>query len=168
MLSTPVRLHLMWLLCHGEHDVGWLAGRVGTSVAAVSQQLGKLRLAGLVSARREGRYQIYTADDPHILMLVDQVFEHLAPEPPPGADDRTWHPGCGGPASGSAGSAAIRSAAGTWGTGIVSIARMSTCSCRTWLCSTFARSASGAVSLPRLRKTAVPGTRCNGGFMAWR
>ena len=45
MLSTPIRLHLMWLLCHGEHDVGWLAGQAGTSVAAVSQQLGKLRLA---------------------------------------------------------------------------------------------------------------------------
>jgi DNA-binding transcriptional ArsR family regulator len=80
MLSTPIRLHLMWLLCHGEHDVGWLAEQVGTSVAAVSQQLGKLRLAGLVSARREGRYQIYTADDPHILMLVDQVFAHIAPD----------------------------------------------------------------------------------------
>ena len=87
MLSTPIRLHLMWLLCHGEHDVGWLAEQVGTSVAAVSQQLGKLRLAGLVSARREGRYQIYTADDPHILMLVDQVFAYVAPVPPP-ADER--------------------------------------------------------------------------------
>lgn len=80
MLSTAIRLHLMWLLCHGEHDVGWLAEQVGTSVAAVSQQLGKLRLAGLVSARREGRHQIYTADDPHILMLVDQVFAHIAPD----------------------------------------------------------------------------------------
>ncbi|HEY7325292.1 MAG TPA: hypothetical protein VH520_10755 [Streptosporangiaceae bacterium] len=38
----------------------------------------------------------------------------------------------------------------------VSIARISTYSCSTWLCSTFARSASGAVALPRLRKTAVP------------
>ena len=92
MLSTPIRLHLMWLLCHGEHDVGWLAERVGTSIAAVSQQLGKLRLAGLVSARREGRYQIYTADDPHILMLVDQVFEHVAPEPPQAADERGQAP----------------------------------------------------------------------------
>jgi DNA-binding transcriptional ArsR family regulator len=79
MLSTPIRLHLMWLLVHGEHDVGWLAEQVGTTVAAVSQQLGKLRLAGLVSARREGRRQIYTADDPHILILVDQVFAHIAP-----------------------------------------------------------------------------------------
>jgi DNA-binding transcriptional ArsR family regulator len=80
MLSTPIRLHLMWLLCHGEHDVGWLAEQVGSSVAAVSQQLGKLRMAGLVSARRQGRYQIYTADDPHIMILVDQVFAHIAPD----------------------------------------------------------------------------------------
>ncbi len=80
MLSTPIRLHLMWLLCHGDHDVGWLAEQVGATVAAVSQQLGKLRLAGLVSARREGRYQIYTADDPHVLVLVEQVFAHVAPD----------------------------------------------------------------------------------------
>src|SRR4249920_1835394 len=62
---------------------------------------------------------------------------------------------------------ASRSAAGTWGTGMVSIERMRTCSWRMWLCSTFARIASGAVVLPRLRKTAVPGTRCNGGDIAW-
>jgi DNA-binding transcriptional ArsR family regulator len=80
MLSTPIRLHLMWLLAHGDHDVGWLAERVGATVAAVSQQLGKLRLAGLVSARRVGRQQIYTADDPHLLVLVEQVFAHVAPD----------------------------------------------------------------------------------------
>jgi DNA-binding transcriptional ArsR family regulator len=80
MLSTPIRLHVMWLLAHGDHDVGWLAEHVGATVAAVSQQLGKLRLAGLVSARRVGRQQIYTADDPHILVLVEQVFAHVAPD----------------------------------------------------------------------------------------
>jgi DNA-binding transcriptional ArsR family regulator len=80
MLSTPTRLHLMWLLCHGDHDVGSLADEVGATVAAVSQHLAKLRLAGLVSARRDGRRQIYTADDPHILILVEQVFAHVAPD----------------------------------------------------------------------------------------
>jgi DNA-binding transcriptional ArsR family regulator len=80
MLSTPIRLHLMWLLAHGDHDVGWLAEQVGATVAAVSQHLGKLRLAGLVSARRHGRQQIYSADDPHILVLVEQVFAHIAPD----------------------------------------------------------------------------------------
>ena len=33
-----------------------------------------------------------------------------------------------------------------------------------WLCSTLARIASGVVLLPRLRNTAVPGTRCSGGL----
>ena len=51
-----------------------------------------------------------------------------------------------------------RSLAGTRGTGSVSIDMITTCSCRTWLCSTLARNASGAVCLPRLRNTAVPGT----------
>jgi len=92
MLSTPLRLHLMWLLCHGEHDVGWLAGQAGVSVAAVSQQLGKLRLAGLVSARREGRHQIYAVGAPDILMLVDLVFAHVAPDPPPGPDEDSRAP----------------------------------------------------------------------------
>src|SRR5262245_35876180 len=83
MLSVPTRLHLMWLLCQGERDVGALAADVGATVAAVSQHLAKLRLAGLVSARREGRYQVYSADDPHLLMLVEQVFEYLEPAEPP-------------------------------------------------------------------------------------
>jgi DNA-binding transcriptional ArsR family regulator len=80
MLSTPNRLHLMWLLCHGEHDVGWLATEVDATVATVSQHLAKLRLAGLVSARRQGRYQIYRVDDPHVAMLVELVFEHIGPD----------------------------------------------------------------------------------------
>ena len=40
---------------------------------------------------------------------------------------------------------------------------MTTWSCRTWLCSTFARRASGAVALPRFRKIPVPGARYSGG-----
>jgi DNA-binding transcriptional ArsR family regulator len=80
MLSQPIRLHLVWLLCHGEHDVGALADLVGASVPTVSQHLAKMRLAGLVSARRDGRHQYYSTDDPHVLVLVEQVFAHVAPD----------------------------------------------------------------------------------------
>jgi DNA-binding transcriptional ArsR family regulator len=80
MLSTPIRLHIMWLLCHGEHDVGTLAEEVGATIAAVSQHLAKLRLTGLVSARRQGRHQIYAADDTHVLVLVEQVFALIGPD----------------------------------------------------------------------------------------
>ncbi|APU14716.1 putative transcriptional regulator [Actinoalloteichus sp. GBA129-24] len=80
LLSSGPRLHLVWLLAHGSHDVGTLAGRVGVSIATVSQHLGKLRLAGVISARREGRQHFYTVDDPHVVALVDQIFEHIAPD----------------------------------------------------------------------------------------
>ncbi len=79
MLSQPTRLHMMWLLCHGEHDVGQLAQRVGASVSTVSQHLAKLRMSGLVTARRDGRHQFYTADDPHVLLLVEQAFAQAGP-----------------------------------------------------------------------------------------
>ena len=80
MLSAPVRLHLVSLAAQGEYDVGTLADRVGVSIATASQHLGKLRLAGIITARREGRRHIYTVDDPHVLNLVDQIFEHIAPD----------------------------------------------------------------------------------------
>ncbi|MFC0626861.1 ArsR/SmtB family transcription factor [Kribbella deserti] len=80
MLSAPVRLHLVSLAAQGEYDVGTLADRVGVSIATASQHLGKLRLAGIITARREGRRHIYTVDDPHVLTLVDQIFEHIAPD----------------------------------------------------------------------------------------
>ncbi len=80
LLATPVRLHLVALAAAGEHDVGTLSERVGVSIATASQHLSKLRLAGVISARREGRRHIYTVDDPHVLTLMHQIFEHIAPD----------------------------------------------------------------------------------------
>ena len=80
LLATPVRLHLVALAAEGEYDVGTLSDRVGVSIATASQHLSKLRLAGVISARRDGRRQLYTVDDPHVLTLVQQIFEHIAPD----------------------------------------------------------------------------------------
>jgi DNA-binding transcriptional ArsR family regulator len=80
LLATPTRLHLVWLLAQRDEDVGDLARQVGASVASVSQHLAKLRLTGLVSARREGRRQVYSVDDPHVVVMVDQIFRHIAPD----------------------------------------------------------------------------------------
>jgi len=33
-----------------------------------------------VSGRRDGRRQIYTVDDPHVITMVEQIFEHIAPD----------------------------------------------------------------------------------------
>lgn len=80
LLAAPVRLHLVALASAGEYDVGTLSERVGVSIATASQHLSKLRLAGVVSGRREGRRQIYTVDDPHVITMVQQIFEHIAPD----------------------------------------------------------------------------------------
>jgi DNA-binding transcriptional ArsR family regulator len=80
MLATPTRLHLVWLLAQQDQDVGSLADQVGVPVATVSQHLAKLRFTGLVSAHRNGRRQIYSVDDPHVVTLVDQIFRHIAPD----------------------------------------------------------------------------------------
>lgn len=88
LLSSPARLHVMWLAAQGAYDVTTLAGRAGLNVATMSQHLTKLRLAGLINARKDGRHHIYTVDDPHILTLLAQIFAHigpdgsLAPDPP--------------------------------------------------------------------------------------
>lgn len=88
LLGTPARLHLLALAADGERDVSSLAEAAGISITAASQHLSKLRLAGLISARRDGRRQIYVVDDPHVLTVVDQMFDHiaadgtLAPDPP--------------------------------------------------------------------------------------
>jgi len=80
LLSNPTRLHVLWLAAQDRHDVTALAERAGVGVATMSQHLTKLRLAGLISARREGRHHIYTVDDPHVLTLVQQIFAHIAPD----------------------------------------------------------------------------------------
>ncbi|MEU3843173.1 metalloregulator ArsR/SmtB family transcription factor [Streptomyces sp. NPDC028635] len=70
LLASSARLHLMWALAQGESDVTHLANRVGGALPAVSQHLAKLKLAGLVRSRREGRRQVYYIDDPDIVTLV--------------------------------------------------------------------------------------------------
>ena len=80
LLSVPGRLHLVYLLSSDELDVTSLAAATGATIQSASQQLAKLRAAGVVSARRDGRRQLYRVDDPHIVSLVAQIFEHIAPD----------------------------------------------------------------------------------------
>jgi DNA-binding transcriptional ArsR family regulator len=78
LLSSAPRLHLAWLMAHERSDVGTLARRVGLSIPTTSQHLAKLRLAGIISASRQGRHTYYTVEDPHVLAMIDQIFSHIA------------------------------------------------------------------------------------------
>lgn len=76
LLADPTRLRLLWALLHGEHSVGELADHLGVPPAGVSQHLAKLRLARLVTTRREGNRIHYGADDDHVRRLVGEALFH--------------------------------------------------------------------------------------------
>jgi DNA-binding transcriptional ArsR family regulator len=91
MLADPTRLSILWALMQGETSVACLAELSGTTPTAVSQHLSKLRLAGLVTNRREGTYIFYGLADQHIGELVRQALSHAdhsagrnGPHPVPG------------------------------------------------------------------------------------
>jgi len=85
MLADPTRLRLMAALLGGERDVTGLTGVVGVARPTVSQHLGKLRLAGLVVVRRDGRRAFYALADQHVRRLVTEALraaEHRVPGRP--------------------------------------------------------------------------------------
>ncbi|CAM5383901.1 ArsR/SmtB family transcription factor [Streptomyces narbonensis] len=74
LLSDPTRLHLLWLLTHGEADVTALTEACGAARPAVSQHLAKLRLGGLVQSRKDGRRVVYAMPDGHLKRLVVEAI----------------------------------------------------------------------------------------------
>jgi DNA-binding transcriptional ArsR family regulator len=74
LLADATRLRLVWLLAAQEYDVSTLTEAVGVARPAVSQHLAKLRLAGLVTVRRQGRHAVYTVSGGHVRRLVTEAL----------------------------------------------------------------------------------------------
>ncbi|MFF3942343.1 ArsR/SmtB family transcription factor [Streptomyces phaeofaciens] len=74
LLGDRTRLTLLHSLASGEADVTTLTEVCGAARPAVSQHLARLRLAGLVSTRKEGRRVIYSLSDGHLRRLVDEAL----------------------------------------------------------------------------------------------
>ncbi len=72
-----IRDSIVWALSQGESDVSHLADRVGGALPAVSQHLAKLKLAGLVRSRREGRRVVYFVDDSDVVTVVRLMVGQL-------------------------------------------------------------------------------------------
>lgn len=58
-LANPMRLQLLCLLAEGERNVNELTDVLEARQPAVSQQLSRLREAGLVEAERRGKEMYY-------------------------------------------------------------------------------------------------------------
>ena len=69
-LSHEGRLMILCHLASGERSVSELEGLLGQRQAAVSQQLARLRLEGLVATRRAGKAIHYSISDPRVPALL--------------------------------------------------------------------------------------------------
>lgn len=76
-LAHEGRLMIMCYLASGEKSVTELETRLSTRQAAVSQQLARLRLEGLVQSRREGKTIYYSLSDPRAARVVQTVYEQF-------------------------------------------------------------------------------------------
>jgi ArsR family transcriptional regulator len=69
-LGHPARVRALEVLAEGERSVGELLPLVGIESSHLSQQLGLLRRAGLVTFRKEGTSVIYAIRDPMTVELL--------------------------------------------------------------------------------------------------
>ncbi|MEV6550475.1 metalloregulator ArsR/SmtB family transcription factor [Streptomyces sp. NPDC051597] len=74
LLADRTRLALLKELGAGEADVTTLTEACGAARPSVSQHLAKLRLAGLVATRKDGRRVVYSLRHGHLRRLVDEAL----------------------------------------------------------------------------------------------
>lgn len=80
LLGEETRLQIALCLAQGEANVTELCEFLDLPQSTVSHHLGLLRLAELVSARREGRQVFYSIHQPTWRMLAAGFFDQLPPE----------------------------------------------------------------------------------------
>ena len=77
-LADPSRRAIFESLTRGEAAVKDLTARFDVSQPAISQHLAALKDAGLVNARREGRYVYYRVEPRGMKPLIDWIAHYQA------------------------------------------------------------------------------------------
>jgi DNA-binding transcriptional ArsR family regulator len=78
-LANPDRLLLLCQMSQGEKSVGELEESLEIRQPTLSQQLGVLRLEGLVNTRREGKRIYYSVADPKVLAVLKTLYDLYCP-----------------------------------------------------------------------------------------
>ncbi|WP_170582912.1 ArsR/SmtB family transcription factor [Ruegeria arenilitoris] len=79
-ISHEGRLMILCHLVSGEKSVTELESLLSARQAAVSQQLSRLRLEGLVTPRREGKAIYYSLADDRPRKMLETVYELFCDE----------------------------------------------------------------------------------------
>ncbi|MCP0885850.1 metalloregulator ArsR/SmtB family transcription factor [Ligilactobacillus sp. WILCCON 0076] len=76
--GDQTRYRILYLLFEHELSVNEIADIIGLSQSAISHQLKILRQTGLVKGIRAGQKINYELADKHIIMIFQQVKEHIS------------------------------------------------------------------------------------------
>ncbi|MDC0343818.1 metalloregulator ArsR/SmtB family transcription factor [bacterium] len=79
-ISHEGRLMILCHLATGEKSVTELEELLSARQAAVSQQLSRLRIEGLVAPRREGKAIYYSLTDQRAIKILDVVYDLFCKE----------------------------------------------------------------------------------------
>nr|WP_238380914.1 metalloregulator ArsR/SmtB family transcription factor [Alkalilacustris brevis] len=79
-LAHEGRLMILCHLASGEKSVTELEQLLGARQAAVSQQLARLRLEGLVETRREGKAIYYSLSDTKSRRVIELLYDMFCEE----------------------------------------------------------------------------------------
>ena len=78
LFGDTTRVRLLHALEQHEMCVCDLAALLGVTKSAVSHQLKSLRLARLVTFRRDGQNVYYALADDHVKKILDMGYEHIS------------------------------------------------------------------------------------------
>lgn len=76
IVAEPRRQAILQLIWEQERSAGEISGAFEVSFSAISQHLSRLREAGIVKVRRDGRQRFYRAHKEALGSLAD-YFENL-------------------------------------------------------------------------------------------
>ena len=101
-LADPTRLRLLNLMAEQEVCVCYFTEVIGAPQPKISRHLAYLRKAGIVAARREGKwmhYRLATPSGPHAASILKTVIDALKQDKELQRDHQRLNRACCGPRS---------------------------------------------------------------------
>ncbi|WP_052747846.1 ArsR/SmtB family transcription factor [Geoglobus ahangari] len=75
ILGNPLRLQILKILSHAEFCVCAISEILGQQQTLVSHHLSKLKSAGIVEERQEGKYRIYSIRDKRVKQILATLVD---------------------------------------------------------------------------------------------
>ena len=77
VFGDSTRIRILYDLMQGERNVTEITEDLAMNQSAISHQLKILKMAKLVSARREGKSMVYRLADEHVKTIIAMGKDHI-------------------------------------------------------------------------------------------